>query len=68
MALLDKHPLFEVTEIAASERSAGSIYENTVNCKPELNDIPGKNCRNEDQKTAHLILTAKFYSPDLTLK
>ncbi|MCB0726379.1 MAG: aspartate-semialdehyde dehydrogenase [Ignavibacteriae bacterium] len=50
IALLDKHPLFEVTEIAASERSAGSIYENTVNWL-EPNDIPGniagmkiKNC------------------------
>ena len=41
IALLDKHPLFEVTEIAASERSAGSIYENTVNWL-EPNDIPGK--------------------------
>ncbi len=39
IALLDKHPLFEVTEIAASERSAGNVYEETVNWL-EPNDIP----------------------------
>ena len=39
IAILDKHPLFEVTEIAASERSAGNVYEETVNWL-EPNDIP----------------------------
>ncbi|HMQ69461.1 MAG TPA: aspartate-semialdehyde dehydrogenase [Ignavibacteria bacterium] len=39
IALLDKHPLFEVTEIAASERSAGKVFEEAVNWL-EPNDIP----------------------------
>ncbi|MCI0473311.1 MAG: aspartate-semialdehyde dehydrogenase [Ignavibacteria bacterium] len=39
ISLLETHPLFEVTEIAASENSAGKIYKDTVNWL-EPKDIP----------------------------
>lgn len=50
ISLLENHPLFELTEIAASEKSAGKIYKDTVNWL-EPKDIPSdianmtiKNC------------------------
>jgi len=40
ISLLDNHPLFEVTELAASDNSAGMKYSERVNWK-EAADIPG---------------------------
>jgi len=41
IALLDNHPWFEITEVAASENSAGQMYEERVNWK-EQERIPEK--------------------------
>src|SRR5688572_6918526 len=39
IALLNNHPDFEITEIAASENSAGKKYKDQVNWKQDI-DIP----------------------------
>lgn len=50
ISLLEDHPIFKLTEIAASEKSAGRVYKDTVNWL-EAKDIPAdiaemkiKNC------------------------
>ena len=39
ISLLENHPWFEVTTLAASPRSAGKSYEEAVGCRLKM-DIP----------------------------
>lgn len=41
ISLLENHPVFEITEIAASKQSAGKPYKDVVNWKEQM-PIPGK--------------------------
>ena len=60
--LLDNHPYFKVTEVAASDRSAGKKYSEAVNwflASPIPSDVAGLTVQTcEPKMKSHLIFSA----------